>query len=95
MPKLRLSAQSPRTQAQQGATGDLPLSDLTAGSRAVVVSIDSRRGSRLSRLSAFGLLPGSHVTLLQRHPSLVVQLGETEVALETAVAKEVIVRPME
>lgn len=54
--------------------------------------INSTRESRLARLSAFGLVPGSLVTLCQRDLAYVVLIGETEVALDTEVAREILVR---
>jgi Fe2+ transport system protein FeoA len=95
VPKLRLTATGSADGAAErepGSGRELPLNELSAGAAATVVSINSRRSARMARLSAFGLLPGSRLHLLQRHPALVVKVGETEVALEAAVAREITVR---
>jgi Fe2+ transport system protein FeoA len=69
-----------------------PLTALGVGQQAEVMRINSTQESRLARLSAFGLVPGSLVTLHQRDLAYVVLIGETEVALDTEVAREILVR---
>ena len=68
-----------------------PLTDLQVGQQAEVVEIETRREGRLVRLSTYGLVPGSQVTLRQRNFAYVVMVGETEVALDGEVAKEIMV----
>lgn len=68
-----------------------PLTDLQVGQQAEVVEIETRREGRLVRLSTYGLVPGSQVTLRQRSFAYVVMVGETEVALDGEVAKEIMV----
>lgn len=55
-------------------------------------------GGRLSRkntLAVFGLTEGAEVTLLQRYPACVVQVGETELALDAEIARELLVERAE
>ncbi len=56
------------------------LADLRIGDRAEVAAIASADRGRLDRLSAFGLTPGASLTLRQRQPAFVIDLGETELA---------------
>ena len=70
----------------------LPLTELPVGQMAEVTDILSRRESRLAHLSTYGLVPGSFVRLEQRYPAYVVRVGETEVTLDTEIAREIIVR---
>lgn len=42
------------------------------------------------KLAAFGLMPGASVKMLQRWPTLVVQVGWTEVGLDEVTARLVI-----
>ena len=42
-------------------------------------------------LPVFGLVPGSEITLLQRAPTYVVQVGETQLALEADIASGIFV----
>ncbi len=41
---------------------------------------------------AFGLVPGSELRLLQRHPSFVVEIGETVLALDADVAGDIVLK---
>jgi Fe2+ transport system protein FeoA len=40
------------------------------------------------------MIPGSEMTLLQRHPSYVVRIGETELGLDEEIAREIFVKPI-
>ena len=61
---------------------------LEAGQTASVLSLSGDR----NRLAVFGLVPGSEITLLQRRPACVVQIGETELALDLEIARRILVR---
>lgn len=76
------------------AHGDVALDRLEVGCDAEVVTIATHKRARLDRLSALGLVPGSRLMLRQRFPTLVVQVGETEVALESRIARDILVRPL-
>ncbi len=69
-----------------------PLSDLTPGEKAKIVFITPGSHSRLDRLSAMGMVPGSTVKLHQKRPSYVIQLGETMVAVDKDITKEIFVK---
>jgi len=45
----------------------------------------------MHKLSHFGIMPGATVKIHQRFPSFIVQCGNTQVAMEEAVAREVFV----
>ncbi len=66
--------------------------DLASGDRAEVVHLADETPVRSNALAVFGLTPGMEVTLVQRHPSYVVQVGETLLALDEAVAGSIVVR---
>jgi Fe2+ transport system protein FeoA len=68
--------------------------DLAHGERAEVVHLSGTSSGRSNALAVFGLVPGSEVVLLQRLPSYVLQVGETVLALEEAVAASIVVRPI-
>ena len=59
----------------------VPLTHIPAGREVEVHSLEGMLPSRLARLSAFGLAPGSRVAVLQRRPAPVIRIGETELAL--------------
>lgn len=69
-----------------------PLADLTPGERAKIVFITPESHSRLDRLSAMGVVPGSVVKLHQKKPSYVIQLGETMIAVDKDITKEIFVK---
>jgi len=69
-----------------------PLADLTPGEQAKIVFITPGSHSRLDRLSAMGVVPGSIVKLHQKRPSYVIQLGETMIAVDKDITKEIFVK---
>ncbi len=69
-----------------------PLADLTPGDQAKIVFITPGSHSRLDRLSAMGVVPGSIVKLHQKKPSYVIQLGETMIAVDKDITKEIFVK---
>ncbi len=69
-----------------------PLADLSPGEQAKIVFITPGSHSRLDRLSAMGVVPGSVVKLHQKRPSYVVQLGETMIAVDKDITKEIYVK---
>jgi DtxR family Mn-dependent transcriptional regulator len=72
----------------------VPLADLVPGENAKIVFITPESHSRLDRLSAMGVVPGSNVKLHQKRPSYVIQLGETTIAVDKSIAKEIFVKKM-
>lgn len=78
-------APEPPTEAECEA---LSVDQLQAGQTASVLSLS---GSR-NKLAVFGLVPGTEITLLQRRPACVVQVGETELALDREIARRILVR---
>ncbi|MFQ5428571.1 MAG: metal-dependent transcriptional regulator [Thermodesulfobacteriota bacterium] len=69
-----------------------PLVDLPAGAMGKIVFILPSAHSRLDRLSSIGLFPGSVIRVHQKSPAFVLELGETTVAIDKDIAKEIFVR---
>jgi DtxR family Mn-dependent transcriptional regulator len=69
-----------------------PLADLVPGEKAKIVFITPESHSRLDRLSAMGVVPGSVVKLHQKKPSYVIELGETMIAVDKDITKEIFVK---
>ncbi len=68
---------------------EVPLTHVPKG---VAVEIRSLRGmpsARSARLSAFGMVPGSSVTMVQRRPVPVVRIGETDLALSEEIVEQI------
>jgi len=70
-----------------------PMTALAGGERARVVSLTDT--GRRNSLAVFGLVPGSEVTLLQSRPAYVVQVGETQLALEADIAAGILVERLD
>ncbi len=47
---------------------------------------------RFQRLTSLGVTPGTQVVLKQRYPSFVIQVGETEIAIDGEIADEIYVK---
>jgi len=69
-----------------------PLVELPAGARGKIVFIIPSAHSRLDKLSSIGLFPGSEIRVHQKKPAFVLELGETTVAIDRDIAKEIFVR---
>ncbi|MFO0795707.1 MAG: metal-dependent transcriptional regulator [Candidatus Brocadiaceae bacterium] len=70
----------------------VPLTELRAGDKARISYIVTKYHSRLDRLSCMGLLPGVQIALHQKQPTYVIQIGETQIALDNAIARDIYVR---
>ncbi len=71
----------------------LPSFDLGATGR--IVFIAPKFHDRMDRLAALGVIPGSEIRLHQRSPSYVIEVGETTIALDPEIAREIYVKPVE
>lgn len=81
---------------EAGLTEDvLPIKRLKQGEQANVVCLAGASTSLQNTLAVFGLIPGSDVTLVQRYPSCVVRIGETELALDSEIAQKIMVARLE
>ncbi len=69
-----------------------PLAELLPGEEAKIVFMTPGSHSRLDRLTAMGVVPGSMVKLHQKKPSYVIQLGETMVAVDKEITREIFVK---
>ena len=70
----------------------LPLTDVEAGETVRVAYITLSEEGRLSRLSSLGVLPGASVRVEQKFPAFIIELEETNVAIEKEVASNIFVR---
>lgn len=69
------------------------LIDLPIGGSGAVVFIAPKSVSRLNKLAAFGVVPGSVIRLVERKPSVVLACGQTSLAVEDEIGREIYVRP--
>lgn len=68
------------------------LANFEVGQQARIVFISPKSHERLDKLSSLGIIPGKTVRLHQKHPSFVIQIGETELAMDTEIVREIYVR---
>ncbi len=68
------------------------LSDATLGATVRIVFITPKSRTRLEKLSALGIVPGSRLRLLQRNPSYVLQIGQTTIAVDKDITDEIFVK---
>jgi Fe2+ transport system protein FeoA len=71
----------------------VPLTHVGTGIPVEVLELAEMPPMRASRLTAFGLAPGTVVALAQRRPVPVVRIGETELALSEEIVGQIHVRP--
>jgi len=70
----------------------VPLSKLASGEAAHIVYVLTREHPQLHKLMSFGVTPGARISVHQVFPSFVIQVEETQVALESEIAKEIFVK---
>ena len=71
------------------------LKDMSVGESGRIVFMMSISHSRLDKLGSLGIVPGSIVRLHQKKPSFVIEMGETMLAIDEDIAKEIYVRKEE
>ena len=69
-----------------------PLSLIKAGKKVKIVYISTKSHASLDRLTGIGVIPGLELTIHQKFPSMILQYGETQLALDNDIAKNVFVR---
>lgn len=69
------------------------LERLRAGARGRVVRLDAPDSPDAQRLLSLGLVPGAELSVEQRWPAFVVRVGDAVVAMESAVARGIFIRP--
>ncbi len=67
----------------------VPISEVEIGEDVKVAYINTRSNSRMHKLSHFGIVPGTFVSVHQRYPSFVIKCGNSQIALEEDIAKEI------
>lgn len=70
----------------------LNLTELMPGDLCRVVFMTPKHHDRLDRLSSLGLVPGAEIKLHQKQPTYVIDIGETSIAIDHDIAKEIFVK---
>jgi DtxR family Mn-dependent transcriptional regulator len=66
--------------------------ELPVGATATIAFIAPKTLSRIDRLAAFGIVPGSEIRLIARNPSCVIGCGSSSIALDDDIGREIYVR---
>ncbi|MBF0610643.1 MAG: metal-dependent transcriptional regulator [Magnetococcales bacterium] len=66
----------------------VPLSRVAVGQEVRIASIDTQDAHQMNRLLVLGLLPGAHMTVLQKYPTLVVQVERRQIAFEESIGNQ-------
>ena len=69
----------------------IPLAYMTPGSRGRVSRVARDLTGRADRLAALGVTPGASITVLQTFPGIVFECDQTEIAVERAVARAILI----
>ena len=67
----------------------IPLLELPVGTWARVAYVSSASDERQHRLTHFGVIPGNRIKLHQVKPSVVLMVGESRLAMERAIARDI------
>lgn len=70
----------------------LRLVDLQPGESASILSIPTKSMARVTRLASFGIVAGTTVKLIARLPTVVLECGSTQIAVEPEIGREIFVR---
>lgn len=68
---------------------EIGLQDLQTFEKAEIHRIDTKDNTKIRKLTAFGIMPGAIVSVIQKYPAYVVQVGFTQVALDNDIASEI------
>ena len=70
----------------------MSLDEVEEGDTYELVCLNGSHPSRRSALAVYGLVPGCRLTLTQRRPSFIIRVGETELAFEANIARQIFVK---
>ena len=70
------------------------LAEMHAGERGTIAYLSTSEADTMQKLMSLGTLPGVPVTVIQTFPSVVFQVGQTQIALDKALARDIYVRRM-
>ncbi|MFC1563289.1 metal-dependent transcriptional regulator [candidate division KSB1 bacterium] len=71
-----------------------PLSEMKIGDIAKIVFMSPKTHMRLDKLMTFGITPGAVIRLHQKKPSFVLQIAETDLAIDPEIGENIYVKPV-
>ncbi len=80
---------------KQGQPGIVALTELKSGETGEIAYLAASDDKKMQKLMSMGVLPGSQVTLMQKFPSYIFKVGNSQFAVDDMLAREIhIRRPM-
>ena len=73
--------------------GALRMTEVTPGTKARVLGFSDVDDNQIGRLTAYGLLPGVTIEVVQRFPAIILSVYQAELAIETGLAQGIWVLP--
>jgi len=70
----------------------VPLAEMRPGERGAIAYLSTTQQETMQKLMALGALPGAPVSVIQTFPSVVFQVGQTQIALDKSLAQDIYVR---
>ncbi len=78
----------------KGEFGVVPLTELKAGQSGEIAYLALSDGQKMQKLMSMGVLPGNQLELIQRFPSYVFKVGNSQFAVDDTLAREIHIRDL-
>ncbi|WP_312203689.1 FeoA family protein [Anaerospora hongkongensis] len=72
----------------------IPILNMQDGQEGTIAELATQDKDILRKLMSMGILPGVGVKVIMKYPSVVLQAGYTQVALDSGIASVVVVDPI-
>lgn len=72
--------------------GRLVMTNLTVNQRGRIIRVNTHDHKKLKKIMAMGVLPGTEIILIQKFPSYVFQVGQSQFAVDKELAECVFVQ---
>ena len=77
---------------KQGQPGIVALTELKSGESGEIAYLAASDDKKMQKLMSMGVLPGSRVTLMQKFPSYIFKVGNSQFAVDDMLAREIHIR---
>ncbi|SEA54464.1 DtxR family transcriptional regulator, Mn-dependent transcriptional regulator [Desulfuromusa kysingii] len=77
---------------QQGEPGIVALTELKSGESGEIAYLSASDDKKMQKLMSMGVLPGSQLLLVQKFPSYIFKVGQSQFAVDDTLAREIHVR---
>jgi|TARA_B100000959_G_C14866915_1_gene576659 Fe2+ transport system protein FeoA len=69
----------------------IKITELNVGERCKIINLETNNEKRLQKLLSMGILPGRNIEILQKFPSHILQVGQTQYAVDKGIADAIYV----